>query len=107
MLSTARPAANSIAIEIGSAPTTTVWLTRRVGSEITARYHGVRRLTATLRSHIGLKRAEADVARGTVDDRIEESHLNVELLREQLRQARLGNDFRTEQTVQEVDPATA
>lgn len=62
---------------------------------------GVIDTSATLRSRMRIKRAEADVAGATVHDRIEESGLRVELLREQVREAHLQNDIRSEKRLQE------
>ena len=73
----------------------------KVGSEALETTSGVLDTAVTLRSRVRIKRAEADVARGTVGDRIEESHISVELLREQVREARLNNDIKMEKTLQE------
>lgn len=58
---------------------------------------GVIDTTATLGSRRKIKRAEADVAEATVEDRIDESRLDVELKREALRRARLENELADEQ----------
>jgi hypothetical protein len=67
------------------------------GAEALSKTAGVIDTVATLGSRKRLKKAEADLAESTVDDRIEASRLDLELKREQLRQARIANAMAEEE----------
>jgi hypothetical protein len=63
------------------------------GAEALTKVAGVIETAATLGDRKKIKRAEAAVAEATVNDRIDTSHLDVELKQEQLRQAKLANEI--------------
>jgi hypothetical protein len=67
------------------------------GAEALNKTAGVVDTVATLGSRRKIKRAEAEVAEATVNDRIEASRLDVEFKREQLRQAQLANAMAEEE----------
>lgn len=63
------------------------------GTEALTKGAGALETLATLGSRRKIKKAEAHVAEATVDDRVESSRLDLELKREQLRQARLASEL--------------
>jgi len=63
------------------------------GTEALTKGAGALETLATLGSRRKIKKAEAQVAEETADNRVESSRLDLELKREQLRQAQLASQF--------------
>jgi hypothetical protein len=63
------------------------------GTEALTKGAGALETLATLGSRRKMKKAEAHVAQATVDDRVESSRIDLQLKREQLRQARLASEL--------------
>ena len=63
------------------------------GTEALTKGAGAIETLATLGPRRKIKKAEAQVAKATVDDRVESSRLDLDLKREQLRQTKLANDL--------------
>jgi hypothetical protein len=63
------------------------------GTEALTKGAGAIETLATLGPRRKIKKAEAQVAKATVDDRVESSRLDLDLKREQLRQRKLANDL--------------
>lgn len=78
------------------------------GSEALSKAGGAIETLATLGPRRRIKRAEAEVAESTLDDRIEATRLDTDLKREAVRQARLANDIAEEELVaRRIQNATA
>jgi hypothetical protein len=71
------------------------------GAEALSKTAGVVETLATLGSRRKIKKAEAEYAEQTIDDRVEGSHLDRRLKEEELRRARINNDLAEAQLLEQ------